>query len=78
MSIGKEKVSRETVKKKIHHLKFPKKIAYPEEKIYSSNKMWLEKRKRQKELGCLAEMKTYNIANAQIRKMLNCKYQICG
>ena len=49
-----------------------------EEKIYSSNKMWVEERKRQKELGCLADMKTYRIANAQIRKMLNCKHQICG
>ena len=49
-----------------------------EEKIYSSNKMWVEERKRQKELGCLADMKTYSIANAQIRKMLNCKHQICG
>ena len=49
-----------------------------EEKIYSSNKMWVEERKRQKELGCLADMKTYCIANAQIRKMLNCKYQIFG
>lgn len=48
-----------------------------EEKIYSSNKMWVEERKRQKELGCLADMKTYRIANAQIRKMLNCKHQIC-
>ena len=45
-----------------------------EENIYSSNKMWVEERRRQKELGCLAEMKTYSIANAQIRKMLNCKY----
>ena len=44
----------------------------------SSNKMWVEERKRQKELGCLADMKTYSIANAQIRKMLNCKHQICG
>ena len=43
-----------------------------------SNKMWVEERKRQKELGCLADMKTYSIANAQIRKMLNCKHQICG
>ncbi len=49
-----------------------------EEIIYSSNKMWVEERKRQKELGCLADMKTYSIANAQIRKMLNCKHQICG
>ena len=49
-----------------------------EEMIYSSNKMWVEERKRQKELGCLADMKTYSIANAQIRKMLNCKHQICG
>lgn len=49
-----------------------------EEIIYSSNKMWVEERKRQKELGYLAEMKTYRIANAQIRKMLNCKHQICG
>ena len=49
-----------------------------EEIIYSSNKMWVEERKRQKELGCLAEMKTYSIANAQIRKMLNFKQQICG
>ncbi len=49
-----------------------------EEIIYSSNKMWVEERKRQKELGCLADMKTYRIANAQIRKMLNCKHQICG
>lgn len=48
-----------------------------EEIIYSSNKMWVEERKRQKELGCLADMKTYSIANAQIRKMLNCKHQIC-
>ena len=49
-----------------------------EEIIYSSNKMWVEERKRQKELGCLADMKTYSIANTQIRKMLNCKHQICG
>ena len=49
-----------------------------EEIIYSSNKMWVEERKRQKELGCLAEMKTYRIANAKIRKRLNCKHQICG
>ena len=34
--------------------------------------------KLQKELGCLAEMKTDSIANTQIRKMLNCKHQICG
>lgn len=40
--------------------------------------MWVEERKRKKELGCLADMKTYSIANAQIRKMLNCKHQICG
>ena len=32
MSIAKETVSRETVKKKIHHLEFPKEKAYPEEK----------------------------------------------
>ena len=32
VSIGKEKVSRETVKKKIHRLEFPKKTVYPEEK----------------------------------------------
>ena len=32
VSIGKEQVSRETVKKKIHRLEFLKKIAYPEEK----------------------------------------------
>ena len=32
VSIGREQVSRETVKNKIHRLEFPKKMGYPEEK----------------------------------------------
>ena len=46
--------------------------------IYSSTRMWSEKRKRKRELGQMADMRVYSIPYDQIKKIANFKAQIVG